>query len=267
MIWIVVGSALTLFLQHYNNRTYTKEQIDKMFEPITSKYGINIVYNIGDHFFSDLDNPFILAGPDRHSKVKPIKHRLLIRFPHILQKAFEKYPIEMLKQHLKGIYFAGEIDQAGFKYGGSYDPFRHIIYIVNNGHQTENDSIGTFHHEFSSLLLSSRSFFINPWTDQNPKDFQYLGEIYDTFNDLEKEIDLSRESTKQDYEKGFMSIYGQTNFGNDFNEYARIIFTYPEKFKKIMDQYPRVRAKFLIFLEFYHEVDPVFTEDYLFGNF
>jgi hypothetical protein len=240
--------------------------IDEMFKPITSKYGITIVYRINDHFFSNLVNPGIPAGPDPRSKVTPIRHRLLIRFPHILQKAFAKYPVEIIRKYLKGIYFAGEIDQGGFKCGGSYDPFRHIIYIVNNGRQTDDDLISVFNHEFSSLLIRSRSFFINPWTDQNPKDFKYLDDVYASWNAMQKAVDISRDGNKQDYEKGFMDTYGETDFENDFNEYAAMIFTYPEKFKKIMNQYPRVRAKFLIFIDFCHKIDPIFTEDYLLGK-
>lgn len=45
--------------QIYLNKTFTKEEIDAAFEPITSKYGIKIVYEIGDDFFS----PNVAAGP------------------------------------------------------------------------------------------------------------------------------------------------------------------------------------------------------------
>jgi len=72
--------------------------------------------------------------------------------------------------------------------------------------------------------------------------------------------------TEADYEKGFMNSYGQTNFENDFNEYAAMVFAYPEKFKQIMNQYPRVRCKFLVFLDFYQKIDPIFTEEYFFGT-
>jgi hypothetical protein len=34
----------------------------------------------------------------------------------------------------------------------------------------------------------------------------------------------------------------------------------------IMEQYPRVRGKFLVWLEFYQKIDPVFTEEYLLGK-
>jgi len=66
-----------------------------------------------------------------------------------------------------------------------------------------------------------------------------------------------------------LSIYNKqafSNFENDFNEYAAMIFTHPQKFKKIMNQYPRVRGNFLLFLEFYHKIDHIFTEAYLLGE-
>jgi hypothetical protein len=249
----------------YSNKSYTIGEIYSSFEPITSKYKINIVYEINEDFFSPLENPPIPAGPARNSKIKPIKHRVLLRYPAILKEAFEKYPVYIISNYLKAIYFSGEIDADGFKYGGTYDPFRKIVYLVDDGTKSNSDAVSTFHHEFSSLLLNSHSFFINPWTDNNPGNFKYLGDKYDSWKTLQKEIDISRESS-EDYRKGFMSTYGQTNFENDFNEYSGMIFTYPEKFKKIMSQYPRVRAKFKIWLDFYQKIDPIFTEAYLLGE-
>ena len=63
-----------------------------------------------------------------------------------------------------------------------------------------------------------------------------------------------------------MDTYGQTEFENDFNEYSAMIFTYPEKFKKILHQYLRVRGKFKVWLDFYRMIDPIFTEEYLLGS-
>jgi hypothetical protein len=248
----------------YLHKTYTKEEIDAFFEPITSKYGIKIVYEIGGDFFSPLENPPILAGPAKGSKIEPIRHRVLVHYVDILQKALEKYPVQVIKNHLNVIQFAGEIDDHGFMAGGTYDPFRRILYIANNGSQKDNRSIYVFHHEFSSLLLTSHSFYMNPWTDNNQKEFEYL---YDTTkNALKTYNSTSLVGTEVDYEKGFIDTYGQTNFENDFNEYSAMIFTYPQKFKEIMDQYPRVRGKFLVWLEYYQNIDPIFTEEYLLGS-
>jgi hypothetical protein len=252
-----------LFAWHYF-KTFSKEEIDACFKPITSHYGVKIVYEVDDGFFSSLENPPIPAGPHRGSEVKPIRHRVLMRYPEILQMAFDKYPVEVIKSYLSRIHFAREIDQAGFKFGGSYDPFRRIIYLVDNGEKNDDQAVDTFHHEFSSLLLSAHSFWVDPWTDNHPKDFKYLGDIYDSWKAANK---VRKEITENEcYEKGFVSDYGLTNFGNDFSEYSAMIFTYPKKFKKIMDKYPRVRGKFLVWLEFYQKIDPVFTEEYLLGK-
>jgi hypothetical protein len=117
---IVLLIMQQLFAWHYL-KTFPKEEIDALFEPIFSKYGIKIVYEIGDDFFSPLENPPIPDGPHQNSKVKPMRHRVLVRYPDILQKAFDKYPVEVIERYLNRIHFAGEIDQAGFKFGGSYD--------------------------------------------------------------------------------------------------------------------------------------------------
>ena len=203
------------------------------------------------------------AGPEKHSKVEPIRHRVLLRYAGLLPKALEKYPVYVIKKYLKAIHFAGNINQDGFEYGGSYDPFRHILFIVDSGWEKDKRSYYTIHHELSSLFLARHSFFINPWTDHNPKNFKYSYEVTD--DALKTYNSASSVGTNSDFEKGFMNTYGQTNFENDFNEYSAMILTYPKKFKEIMDKYPRVRGKFLVWLDFYQKIDPIFTEAYLFG--
>lgn len=268
ILWIMLMCCLVMLalIESYNlylNRPFSKEEIEARFEPLTRRYGNKIVYEVDEAFFSDLVNPFASSGPARNSKVTPIRHRVLRRYPRLLQTAFEKYPIEVIKQYLNAIYFADEINHEGFKYGGSYDQFRRIIYLVDNGRQSDDSAMYTFHHEFSSLLLSRHSMLLNPWFENNPKDFVYLYSI--GANQLEIYNSTSSYGTEADYSKGFMDTYGQTEFENDFNEYSAMIFTYPEKFKRIMDQYPRVRGKFLVWLKFYQEIDPIFTEEYLLG--
>ncbi len=246
---------------YYSGKTFPNEEIDQWFEPINSRYKLKVVYKIGDDFFSPIENPPVAAGPVWGSKVTPIRHRVLLKYPHILERVLARYPDQVISKYLKAIYFSGEINEGGLRYGGTYDPFRHILYMVDSGRKTEKQAMATFHHEFSSLLLSGHSFFLNPWTDINPKNFKYF---FDKSKEtLEIYNETSLKGTEDDYEKGFMNSYGQTSFENDFNEYSAMIFTYPAKFKKIMNQYPRVRAKFLVWIEFYQKIDPIFTEEYL----
>ncbi|MFZ1983583.1 MAG: hypothetical protein WAU91_04170 [Desulfatitalea sp.] len=267
-LWLMLLFCL-LFLgllksyELYLDTTFPKDVIEARFAPLTSQYGIKIVYEVSESFFSELVNPIVSAGPKRNSTVTPIRNRVLLRYPKLLQTAFEKYPLGVIKDYLNAIHFAASIHDNGFLCAGSYDPFRKVIYLVDNGWVREDQALSTFHHEFSSLLLNGHSLVLNPWIDQNPKDFVYL------YKTGQKHIEVFNKSSidgnEEDYEKGFMNTYGQTNFENDFNEYSAMILTYPEKFKQIMNQYPRVRGKFLVWLKFYQEIDPIFTEEYLLG--
>lgn len=259
-VCLLVWCSADAYLR-YQDKSFPQEEIEGWFEPITSKYGTKIVYEIGGDFFSPLENPPVPAGPLRHSKVTSIRHRILKKYPVILQTAFKKYPIDVINKYLKTIQFAGEIDAGFVKYGGAYDPFRKIVYLVDNGAKSDDLMIRTFNHEFSSLLLSSHSFFINPWTDHHPANFEYSADLYDDWTTMEKH----RDKITDFYEIGMVTNYGLTDFRNDFSEYSAMILTYPKKFKKIMDQYPRVRGKFLVWLEFYQKIDPIFTEEYLLG--
>jgi hypothetical protein len=138
------------------------------------------------------------------------------------------------------------------------------VYLVDSEGKPEDQAISTFHHEFSSLLLSGHSFYLNPWTNLNPYNFKYIFDKSKETLELYKEVSLN--SSDEDYEKGYMNSYGQTSFENDFNEYSAMILTCPSKLEKIMRKYPRVRAKFLVWQEFYQKIDPIFTEAYFFGG-
>jgi hypothetical protein len=80
--------------------------------------------------------------------------------------------------------------------------------LVDNGEKNDDQAMRTFHHEFSSLLMKSRSFWINPWTDYNPKDFQYLTDIHDTWKEVEEASLIYTDNSAEDYEKGFEVITG-----------------------------------------------------------
>jgi hypothetical protein len=60
------------------------------------------------------------------------------------------------------VYFAGVMKSDNINYAGTYDPFRRIIYLIGDGKWT-SESMGTFHHAFSSLFLSRHGLLLNPW--------------------------------------------------------------------------------------------------------
>jgi hypothetical protein len=243
-------------------RSYTDEQIEQMFEPVTSRYGIRIVYKIDETFSPQYPG---LGGKHAElDRLEPIEKRVLARYPQILEQALSKYPIHVVKEYLNAVYFAGKFVHMGGEAAGTYDPFRRIIYLIDDGNWT-SELMGTFHHEFSSLFLRRHGMLLNPWLEQHPDGFDYRSELYEDQKEIYAGTSTCHE-TASDYENGFMNTYSHTTFENDFNEYAKMIFTHPVKFKQIMDNHPRVRGKFLLFLDFYEMIDPIFTEEYLLGT-
>ena len=109
-------------------------------------------------------------------------------------------------------------------------------------------------------VITTNGVLLERITPDILKNLDTLYTSWQTFNES------SLDGTESEYEKGFMNTYGQTDFENDFNEYRAMIFTYPETFKQIMARHPRVRGKFLVWLKFYQEIDPIFTEEYLLGT-
>jgi hypothetical protein len=252
-----------MLFRRYYYQSFPKEEIEAAFASISSEYGIRIVYKIGDDIYSSLENSKFPNGPPRDSKVKAIRHRVLMRYPVVLQKALSKYPSEVIKHYLKAIYFAGEIEHDGEMYGGTYDIYKKIVYLVDDGGNNINQAMYAFYHELSSLFLS-QTFYTAQWLKNNPKGFKYFDRKYDSWEDEKKGRKLITDIDC--YEKGIVTNYGITSFSNDFSEYSAMIFIYPKEFKKIMDQYPRVRGKFKVWLKFYQKINPIFTEENLLGK-
>lgn len=255
MVIFLLGMAVTV---SSCSRNYSKEEIDKKFAPITSKYGIEIRYHVDEKF-----PPMMVTGQRaKIDKLVPIRHSVLVRYPSILQKALQKYPEHVIRDSIDAICFASVFENKGITFSGTYGYFDWAVYLIDDGWKNDAFAENTFHHEFSSILLSQKGFYINPWTEHNPKDFKYL---YETAKN-NYDVKTTGKGTISDYNDGFITDYGRTTFENDFNEYSAMIFTNPKEFKKIMDQYSRVRSKFKIWLDFYQKIDPVFTEAYFFGD-
>jgi hypothetical protein len=256
---LILLAGLSMILAGCGQRM-TQAEIDTLFGDITKRYGVKVVCEVDDNFA-----PFLEEGKQRRfEKVKRINADRLKRFPSILETVFRKYPTWIIRKNLSAIYLAKEIRDSGIHYGGTYDQFRRIVYLAGDGEFDDDDIIHIFHHEFSSILLKNNVFFLNLWYENNPEGFKYRAELVNSWK--KSLVGTSLIGKPDDYEKGFLNTYGQTYFENDFSEYSGYIFARPEEFKKIMDRYPRVRAKFLVWLDFYHEIDPIFTEDYFFNG-
>ena len=61
--------------------------------------------------------------------------------------------------------------------------------------------------------------------------------------DLAAAFEFSRETNQKLLDEGFVYNYGKTNPENDFNTYAELLFTDPQKFKSFANSSSLVRKK------------------------
>ena len=82
------------------------------------------------------------------------------------------------------------------------------------------------------------------------------------YNDsIDKEVktieagrDISLASSKL-LEQGFLSSYGLTNYINDVNTYAELLFVDPNELKRLSDKYKTIRVKYDLLIDFYKNLD------------
>ena len=62
--------------------------------------------------------------------------------------------------------------------------------------------------------------------------------------------------------KGYLAAYSLSNWENDFNMYAEYIFSGDPQFWNLVDDYPLIKEKTKLVIDFYQQLHPVFTENY-----
>jgi len=181
----------------------------------------------------------------------------------VIAKALNKYPAASLKKDLRIIHFLKSMKFYNVGYGGTNST--DALYLTNNGVSNGYNDLyleQTFHHEYSSILYRNHPSFIDEdgWKKANIPGFDY--------NDPENGVGAIRNNeSSQDLdtalcEKGFLTQYSLSGMENDINTFAQNIFSPSTGFWKIVDQYPRIRIKVRLLTDFYHKIDPLFTEDY-----
>ena len=101
-----------------------------------------------------------------------------------------KYPAHVINKYLSAIHFAGIIELRGFYFGGTVDSTRRVVYLVDDGTKSGQEAMGTFHHEFSSLLLARHGLFLNPWLEQYPEGLRYKSQMYENSEDVYADTSL-----------------------------------------------------------------------------
>lgn len=179
----------------------------------------------------------------------------------ILNLAIAKYPEDVLFVHLRKVYVLRSLSFFGVAYGGTNT--KDVIYLTyddTNPERTAEFVEGVFHHEFSSVLFRKFSKHIDrkSWESINPPDFSYGKGGVEAIKKGEASLDFNYDLL----EVGFLNLYSQSAFEEDMNVIAQNLFSGGEQFWFIVDTFEKIRMKALLTIDFYHQIDPQFTEEY-----
>ncbi len=179
----------------------------------------------------------------------------------IAGRALSKYPEKLVRKNLRKIHFVKTLMFFGLEYGGTY--FKRNVYISSNGVErgyTDQFVEGTFHHEFSSVLLKrkDRHFDRQAWEKANPEGFRYgeggLEALRNNNTSLIPDTSL--------FGQGFLNEYSLASFEEDFNCFAEFLFMADEVFWQAWSNHEAIRQKTEILIRFYQKLDPVYTITY-----
>ncbi len=214
-------------------------------------------------FFSFQDQifPKHWYGGRINAEAEPLSRMERLRVINILNRAFEKYPDLVIRENLDRIYALKKMRFYGVPFGGTN--VHNTLYICddeNNPFFTDKYIEGIFHHEFSSILKRTYSWFFNSgeWEAVNPPDFKYGNGGVDAIINGEASLKLNPDY----YTQGFLTRYSQASLEEDVNVFAQNLFSGDTKFWAVVDQNTRIRRKSRLLIGFYQKIDPRFNENY-----
>ena len=184
----------------------------------------------------------------------------------MLETALAKYPLALLERHLEGVYLLRPGSLKQFR-GGQWNPAAagtygvKSVYVVLETRPAREDgsrfSEAVFHHELSSILVGWHPDKFDPdaWRAANPPHFKYIDRLAG-----------SPALATNYFADGFVCSYGKVSLENDVNTYAMHLFTRADWLLRQASQYPRVRQKLDVLMDFYGRLDPGFTREFFFRH-
>ena len=243
-----------------NDNNEIKKEYDLFdFEWRNTFYRDRIVYTADEDTF-----PAEWYSAEINAKAESLSEGEIERSERIILIALNKYPLEVLKDNLKGVYILKSMNFFGADYGGTNS--QDCVYVANDGEDMGYTDIiieQEFHHEFSSILLFNNRYIFNEsgWRQINPAGFEYFDEVTGGAGAI-KEGKASQEFDPESHKRGFLYEYAESTLENDFNSFAENIFMGDESFFDTVEGYEKLEMKLDLIVEFYNALDPTFTIEY-----
>ena len=231
---------------------------------LASRYSDTIIHTVNIQFGYDQSIfPSTWLTKEINATGQPILPGEINRTKLIIKAALSKYPDSLLSKELRVVYILRSMSMYNVKFGGTNS--NDAVYLTNEGKE-QGDSDWyieqTFHHEFSSILYRNYPFLLDTvaWKAANISGFDY--------NDPEEGVGAIRKnSSSQDLDTtlcrvGFLTQYAYSGIENDINSIAENLFKPADGFWDVVDHFPRIKEKVQLLIKFYHNINPVFTEEY-----
>lgn len=164
----------------------------------------------------------------------------------LIDEEMSIYSSDFLNKFVSNIYVVSNLKINGYDYGGSYNSrsiFLSIPEYLGGFITFTEGSRGIFHHELASFVFNENFGNKIAWSVLIPRNWESV--TYGVYSQNQWGI-----------KDGFISPYGTTSLGNDFSEYAKIIFTNPVTVIEKSNEYEIVREKTCLFRTIYTELDP-----------
>lgn len=233
---------------------YLEEKYKKFLENLNESFFENgILFYIDKElylsYFHDDTKKLIYLPEEQRSRVKKI-----------IKDAVEAYPFGFVPQHLTKLFIIG--NEIKFKNVDNVTAIAigETIFLTDSEINNEIIYLIRFHHEFNHVLQYTYKelfdSYYEAWQSNNPEGFEYYG--YEKYKDEY----YNEEEWLKMYEDGFISSYSMVNYSEDFAEIASRSFTKDPVFWKSVRNYPRIRQKFELLVDFYNKIDPNITLEY-----
>lgn len=191
----------------------------------------------------------------------PVEPAEAPRLERVISKALAKYPAKTLQRNLRKVYLVGRLRFFGLEYGGTY--YKRKVYLTDNGVEygyTDKYIEGTFHHEFSSVLLKrhKKKFDQAAWLAANPPGFAYGKGGVEALKTKSTSLKLDTSL----FASGFLNEYSLASIEEDVNCFAEFLFLSDTVFWAAWEENEAVRRKTAILIAFYGSLDPAFSIEF-----
>lgn len=223
---------------------------------VDERSSTEIVFSVDGRIFpKNWYNPVIDAT------VEPLQPYERDRIIYTLNRAFQKYPNQVLRESLDRVYALKTMRFYGIAFGGTN--VRKTVFMCDNTSNpkfTDDYVEGVFHHEFSSILMRSHpaNLDLTKWESLNDPVFSYGNGGVNAIRYGEASLKLDPDL----FESGFLTRYSQASVEEDINVFAQNLFSGSKTFWSVVDDNPRIRKKANILIKFYQSIDHRFSEYY-----